>query len=219
MAGHDPVESQTIALAGLFQALGLACQCARQGRFEDPRAFETSLNSLLVFAAADAEAVFQDRTRLTLGLQSLRRQLGRIPSAANAEPAAYAATLLFLERRLHGQPPVLARLTREIAAIREQRPQNAICDPPMVREFARIYSELISPLGPKLLVKGEPGFLQDAANAARIRALLLAGVRAIMLWRHWGGNRLRMIVFRGRYRRCAQRLLGLSRSPAGGKTL
>ena len=207
MIEHDVVEQQTIALAGLFQAVALACQCARQGRVNDPAALETSLNSLLQIDARDAELVYADRTRLSLGLRALAAQLGRLPRAANAEPARYVATLLFLERRLSNQPQNLTRLAGDIAAIGASQQQNAITDPPMLREFARIYSEHISPLGPKLMITGESGYLRDADIAACIRALLLAGVRAAVLWRHWGGTRLRMHLFRGRYRRCTQALL------------
>ena len=118
MIEHDVVEQQTIALAGLFQAVALACQCARQGRVNDPAALETSLSSLLQVDAQDAELVYADRTRLTLGLRALAAQLGRLPKAANAEPARYVATLLFLERRLSSQPQSLARLAADITGIR-----------------------------------------------------------------------------------------------------
>ncbi len=207
VAEHDIVEQQTIALAGLFQAVALTCQCARQGRVEDPAALATSLHSLLQVEAQDAELVYGDRTCLALGLRALAAQLARIPNAANSEPARYVASLLYLERRLCGQPPRLARLAEDIAGIRDRQIQNAITDPPMLREFAQIYSAHISPLGPKLMINGEPGYLRDADIAACIRALLLAGVRSAVLWRQWGGTRLRMHLFRGRYRRCTRVLL------------
>jgi len=207
VAELDPIEQQTIALAGLFQALNLTCQCARQGRVTDLPALETCLNSLLSLNAEDAEQVYAGRSHLALGLQTLLGQLQRRPDKAHTESARYAAVLLFLERRLHAQPQVLSHLARDIAKIREQQQQNAISDPPFLHDFAMVYSAHISPLGPKLQVQGEPTHLRDRENADRIRALLLAAVRAAMLWRHWGGNRLHMVLFRGRYRRCTRQLL------------
>ncbi len=207
MTNPDTIEQQTIALAGLFQALSLARQCAWQGRVETPEDLETSLNSLLVFDARDAESVYGNRTLLASGLKALLEQLGRMPSRITAEPARYAATLLYLERRLHSNRAAMDRLTRDIINIRDRQHLNSITDPPLLEEFARIYSECVSPLGPKLMVNGEPAHLRDPENAARIRALLLAGLRSTMLWRHWGGNRLRMIVFRGRYRYRTRRIL------------
>ncbi len=198
---------QTFALAGLVQAVGLIGQCAWRGRVDNDLALQSCLNSLLVFNAEDAESVYTDRSHLEFGLKSLRSLLSRVPNLANAESARYVANILFLERLAHQQPQTLDTIGQRLSQIREHYPQNALSDPPQLREFAQIYSDQISPLGPKLMIKGEPGCLKDADNAARIRALLLAGVRAGALWRHWGGNRLRMIVFRGRYRRCTHQLL------------
>jgi high frequency lysogenization protein len=46
----------------------------------------------------------------------------------------------------------------------------------------------------KIQVAGNPEHLNVEANQKRIRALLLAGVRAAVLWRQLGGKR-RQILF------------------------
>jgi high frequency lysogenization protein len=45
-------------------------------------------------------------------------------------------------------------------------------------------------LSPRIMVNGDPAHLNNPENANRIRALLLAGIRAAMLWRQSGGGRL-----------------------------
>ena len=45
-------------------------------------------------------------------------------------------------------------------------------------------------------MQGEPARLQDEDNAARIRALFLAGVRAAFLWHQLGGRRWRLLFQR-----------------------
>jgi len=43
------------------------------------------------------------------------------------------------------------------------------------------------------MVQGKPEYLNTPTNANRIRALLLAGMRAAVLWRQLGGNRLKLL--------------------------
>ena len=62
-----------------------------------------------------------------------------------------------------------------------------------------------------MMVSGNPSHLKRHAVAARIRALLLAGIRAAVLWRQSGGGRLHMLLLRKRYTRIAQSLLLESR--------
>ena len=43
--------------------------------------------------------------------------------------------------------------------------------------MASIYSDLISPIGPRIQVAGTPLFLQQPLVQHKVRALLLAGIR------------------------------------------
>ena len=58
----------------------------------------------------------------------------------------------------------------------------------LVSRFADIYSETISTLQPRIIVKGNPEFLQQDNIVNRIRCLLLAGARAAVLWEQLGGG-------------------------------
>ncbi|MCP4357987.1 MAG: lysogenization regulator HflD, partial [Chloroflexi bacterium] len=62
----------------------------------------------------------------------------------------------------------------------------------VISNLANTYRQSISPLGPKIIIKGEQSYLSNPDNASRIRALLLAGIRAVLLWRQAGGNRWRL---------------------------
>jgi high frequency lysogenization protein len=48
-------------------------------------------------------------------------------------------------------------------------------------------------LTPRIMVRGEPRLLADPSIASQIRALLLAGLRATVLWRQCGGTRLQLL--------------------------
>ena len=76
-----------------------------------------------------------------------------------------------------------------------------------VERLAQIYLATVATLGPRIMVHGEPTLLARPENASRIRALLLAGVRAAVLWRQCGGSRLGLLLGRQRILRAARELL------------
>ena len=63
----------------------------------------------------------------------------------------------------------------------------------MVACLAETYSETVSTLSPRIMVTGEPNLLNRPEIANRIRALLLAGMRAAVLWHQCGGGRLKLL--------------------------
>ncbi len=56
------------------------------------------------------------------------------------------------------------------------------------------------------MVRGEPVVLASPDNQHMIRALLLAGMRAAVLWRQCGGNRIRLILGRKALLDCCREL-------------
>ena len=55
---------------------------------------------------------------------------------------------------------------------------------------------------------GNPTYLQNSHTANKVRALLLAGIRAAILWRQVGGKRWHLLIARNRYQKACQQLLG-----------
>ena len=77
----------------------------------------------------------------------------------------------------------------------------------MLARLADTYASTVSQLQPRIMVQGEPDYLNTPANANRIRALLLAGMRSAVLWRQLGGHRLKLLWTRKRIVACAQAML------------
>ncbi len=193
----ESVEGDVVALAGLYQAVGLVKQAARAGTTE-ASAFRASIGSVFRFDADSAESVYGGLPGIRHGLGLLTEQLGSRGMKPDPELTAYAANLMFLERKLTGLPWMLETLRNEIEAAKRAVESEQLEDPAVIANLAHAYSQTVSRLNPRILVQGEPELLKDSDVANRIRALLLAGMRAAVLWRQSGGSRLRLLFGRKR---------------------
>ena len=205
------VTGQCIALGGLFQAVSQVQACARHAAPDDPAAFAASLESVLRIDAPDPGAVFGGLDRVAPGIAVFRRHVERRMSAELLEQARYAASLMFLERRLDAAPASALALGDALHELGGDVATHGVDSAWMQRRLAELYVQHVSGLGPRIMVSGEPAHLKDEDNANRIRALLLAGLRAAVLWRQCGGNRLKLVLWRGALAREAARLLDAAR--------
>ncbi|MDC0602620.1 high frequency lysogenization protein HflD [Aliiglaciecola sp.] len=200
------VESQKcVALAGVCQAAALVQSIARKGNAPE-QALNSSLNSIVKTNPDNTLAVFGQLEDLELGLTTLVSQLGNTPLEKDAEITRYVASILGLERKLKKHPKKMAELGERIAQFERQLPHFEFLGEQMVRNLASIYVDIVSPTGPKIQVAGTPALLKQNANQERVRALLLAGVRAAVLWRQLGGQRRQILFNRRKIVACAQAL-------------
>ena len=185
---HDRV----IALAGVLQAADLVRGIARRGqaRMED---VDTCLASLLKIDATSSIDIYGDLHRLRPGLLLLEQQLG---NPSDIELTRYAIALLGLERKLSRRPDLLKAIGASLEEIIQNLPHFPINHSNTIARFADIYLRNISTLSPRIMVNGVQTHLSNPENANRIRALLLAGIRAATLWRQSGGSRLILLLRR-----------------------
>ncbi len=193
MSQTNPYKDRVIALSAIMQAVSLVQQIADTGQIDNDD-FTTMLNSLLATQAASTTEVYGDLQNLRTGLLQFNQQLSKKKSSQDVMLLRYAIALLHLERKLAKRPAMLDLISREI----EQIPQQIeyfgnITSPQVVARFANIYERTVSELTPRVQVYGDAGFLQQPDNVNKVRALLLAGVRAAVLWRQKGGNRWQFI--------------------------
>lgn len=185
---HDRV----IALAGVLQAADLVRGIARRGqaRMED---VDTCLASLIKIDATSSIDIYGDLHRLRPGLRLLEQQLG---NPSDIELTRYAIALLGLERKLSRRPDLLKAIGASLEEIIQNLPHFPINHSNTIARFADIYLRNISTLSPRIMVNGVQTHLSNPENANRIRALLLAGIRAATLWRQSGGSRLILLLRR-----------------------
>lgn len=197
-------ENRLIALAGMCQACRLTKQIAREGT-ADPVAFEVAINSLLITNPKEPIDVFGGIKNLQIGLKEVVQQLGNA-KAKDLEVARYALALIVLAKKLLKKPNVLQELSNRIEQMKRQVEHFSINDETVIKNFAAIYSELISPLGPKIQVMGSPEVIKQPIQQAKIRTAMLACVRSIVLWRQLGGSRLQIFFNRNNLVKQAQLL-------------
>ncbi|MDY6976031.1 MAG: high frequency lysogenization protein HflD [Pseudomonadota bacterium] len=186
-----------LALAGVCQAAALVQQLARRGSAEN-EAIEASLSSILVTDPETPQQVFGQLSNLKVGYTTLAAQLSDKQATKDTELTRYIASILGLERKLAKKPKAMQELGERISHVQRQLAHVDFQNPQIVSSLASIYSDIISPLAPRIQVAGNPDYLSQPANQHKVRALLLAGVRAAVMWRQMGGKR-RNILFKRKH--------------------
>jgi high frequency lysogenization protein len=211
------MKDQTITLAAICQAANLVQQVSRTGRI-DENELAILLKSITQTSPENTLAVYGgDIMNLKQGLELLINHLGDSSDNNNANTQAkkvkdpeltrYIISLINLERKLIKQPKKLAELGERIDASKRQLEHYGIASETLISSFASIYSDIISPLGARIQVTGDPNLLKQNENQHKIRALLLSGIRAAVLWRQVGGKRRNILFSRKKIVQNAQYLL------------
>jgi high frequency lysogenization protein len=184
-----------IALAGIFQAVRLVQQTAN-GEPRDEGAFKACLSGLFNTDPASVDTVFGGLTDIRLGLETARDQIAGPGERRDMELTRYAVTVMHLERKLNRNRALLDNVSSGIDKAGEQARFFDMTHPSVIASLADCYKQTVSTLRPRILVNGNQALLGLPENQNLIRALLLAAVRAAVLWRQCGGGRLTLILQR-----------------------
>ena len=197
-------EERVIALAGMFQTIALVRAIALRGGC-DATAMQPSLASVFKIDAASPTDVFGGLGNLRLGLETLIAQLD--DRQRDLALTRIAISVLRLQRKLAARPQMLGKLRSGIETIAQQTGTIEATSPVVIARFAQLYADTLSKLQPRIVVEGNPQFLRQDAQVAQIRALLLAAIRAAVLWRQLGGSHWRLMFRRRQYAMLARGLL------------
>jgi high frequency lysogenization protein len=189
------VHDRTLAMAGLYQCVDSVTQLAWKGNLP-PGPFEACLRSLFDVEPESYESIYGGLPGLKRGLEVLHSTLKRQHDAHDMDRTRYSIILIFLEKRLSKNKREIDEIKSGIEAATQQLVHFEMTHINVISKLADIYRQFISPLGPKIIVRGEQTYLSNPDNASRIRTLLLAGIRAALLWRQAGGNRWRLLFER-----------------------
>lgn len=197
----------TLAIAGISQSARLVQQLAHQGQC-DHKAFYTSLSSLLQMDPPSTLAVFGGEERkLKVGLETLMAVLNVSNKGAGAELTRYTLSLMVLERKLHANKQATQTLGDRLSQLDRQLANFDLESDTIISTLAGMYVDVVSPLGPRIQVIGLSAILQNPQVQSKVRAVLLAGIRAAVLWQQVGGSRLQLMFSRHRLLKQAQNII------------
>lgn len=205
-------EAQVMALAGVFQSAALVRATATTGS-QDASALEASIASILRIDVDTAGDALGGVAGVRLGLEALIQQLDRNPGELAVSQIAVA--VLRVERKLAGRPGMLQTLREGIEAIQRQVDHLGLIHASVLARLSELYASTLSNLRPRVVVQGNPLYLQQTAQIERIRSTLLAGVRAAVLWRQLGGSQWHLLLKRKQMVMLARGLLSRARLDGG----
>lgn len=184
------IKNQSLALASLLQTTTLVDQLASTGTC-DQSGNQASLKSI-INTSSDIESVFESEQDLKIGISTLKTAFGKKDKSMQ-HIIFYALSLINLEKKLMKDKVLLNKITQEIKNFQSQD-FFEISHSNSLARLAELYKSTLGQLTPKVMVNGEQMYLSNERTANHIRALLLAGVRAVSLWKSQGGKTWHLIL-------------------------
>ena len=192
----SPTQEQLIALGAVFEAAFLVDKIAKSGQVSEAP-LGCMLGSLLVRDPKKTLDVYGgDDLNLRDGYRALVSALERDPSTLQRDSLRYALALLGLERKLAKRDDMLQIMGSRLDQIQQQVQHFGLVHDNVIAACGGLYQDTLSTFSQRIQVQGDMRHLQQPSNAAKIRALLLTGIRAARLWRQLGGHRWQLVFSR-----------------------
>lgn len=195
----NQIEQQVTTLAAITQVATLVDKLARTGEVPSSE-YELLLQAVFVQSPQRFEDVYNhDKNELSIGLKNLATILGQGNTRISPDIARYTLSLLHLENKLRKQPKMLNDLGEGIQRASRQVEHFGMMHENTIGNIADLYKETLSQLSFRIQVTGNPVHLQNPKVANKVRTLLLAGIRAAILWHQCGGRRWHLLIKRKNY--------------------
>lgn len=195
----------TISLAGMIQAISLIREIAQTGK-PNNMAFETCIDSLFKTHPENAIAVYGDPSHLHMGLSKLVTTLNPVTDISKIT-VRHMLSLMRIQKKIFKSSDLVKTLTQRINQAKKQVEYFHLIHPTVIANLADTYIDMITPFRYRFFVLGNQQILSVHENMEKIRALLLAAIRASVLWRQLGGSRLQLLFLRHKIKTAAKAML------------
>ncbi len=199
MSSHtSDLNQRAAALAALTQAVYLVDRIARKG-IVDAEDCKVLMDSLFCEARHEhaVSEIYGGAAALHTGLRICTRLLQGSDLQQAKSLMVYSGGLMTLERRLAKDSATRQKLADGMHRISAQRQYfGDAMHNNIVAAIADLYGETISNMKPRIIVRGKSEYLSQSANTQRVRALLMAGLRAAHLWHQYGGGHISLLLRR-----------------------
>ena len=205
------IAERTLALAGVLQAAQLADQFACNGEAaQDSTA--ASIGSLFVFDPVGVKAVFNGVDGVQFGLRTLCSIAAHGPGRHRCA-VSYAQGMVRVAQQLRREDALSAILRQRLQSLHRAGSDTEDFDELCIG-LDDLYRDTLSTMAFRIRLRGNRRHLSDSRVVHQLRALMLAGVRAAMLWRQVGGSYLRLFMERKHMERTARKWLEHITDPA-----
>ena len=196
------VEAQVLAISGVLRAARIVQALARRGRTQSEH-FRCALVSVGTVDESDAKKALGGIDSLVFGLDDLTQKQ---PDAFLMERVRFATFFLDLAKTLGKSPEASGQIGKVLAELPDHLDGAEPDSLESIGALADVYTSNLSDLTPKILIKGEQRFLEDPSLVEKVRAILLAGVRAAYLFSQAGGRKWHLFVYRKKFAAVAAQL-------------
>lgn len=193
MSIQQQVIDQCVALAGLSQSIRIVQHIAWKGKTNETD-FKAVIASLLRIDAPSAASVYGGSFEVSSGLRVLNHQIDPQHREKDPEFVNLVINVMALQVQLEKNTKLMQvlgdsidQMAKDFDVEKFYTDEEAWLQ--LVEKCSDTYKNTLSQLSNRIQVKGEPKFLQQPEIQARVRAALLAAIRATFLWRQSGGSR------------------------------
>lgn len=185
----DELIDQTIALSAVLQSALLVNDIATKG-YANTHYVKPLMDSLFVENPKNALEIYGSLSSIELGIDKMA---GSFLKTMPQQSLKYFNTLLILQKKIRQTPELMTLLNAGIESVIQKRDFYDNAEDNLFYVLNDIYVQTISKLQPRVQLIGNADYLSDTFKAAQIRSLLLAGIRAGILWSQCKGTRLNLI--------------------------
>jgi len=202
---QNKYDNITIALAGIVQAISLVRELAQTGKINED-AFQASVQSIFATHPENTAHVYGDLMHLQLGLEQLA-QLFSPKSATSRLMIRQILSVLRLQKKISRSSKAIDLLTQRVQQAKKQAEYFSMTHTNVLANLGDTYLNLINTFHFRFFIMGNQRFLGIRENVDKIRTLLLAAIRAAVLWRQNGGSRLQFIFSSKQIKASIEKLL------------
>jgi len=211
-AKYSKWEQEIIALAAVAQCAALVDVLATKGSSQQAD-LAASINPLLVLNPNSFDEVYPNVVDQARGLRTLTAMFSNDLSSQKSEVVKYTLGLLQLRTILMQDDDMQEQIRSSLVGVKPLPANSSIHlddeqglseeQQVTIDQLANLYRDTISTLSYRIQVQGRSDYLKQERVAKQIRSLLLAGIRAAVLWHQVGGRRWRLLFYRSRIQQTA----------------
>lgn len=190
-------EERCIALSAIFQVALLVNQLAQTDTPLPEKALSSLIESLFVTSPRSTIEIYQNLNTLHLGSETLLTFFMKKNKTKEEQVLTrYVINLMLLQKKLKKNHPYELKIGDTLKQIQQEIKNDYFIDQWVLSDLSSLYAKTISRLGMQVRIIGKKKNLQQRLIISKIRALLLAGIRAAVLWDQKGGKTHHLFIFR-----------------------